>query len=634
MITIKIFLASSEELTDDRNAFGNLVRRLDKIYEKRGIRIELFEWEDYDAAYNNRRKQDEYNDQIKASDMFLALFHTKAGKFTIEEFDIATEEFKKKSSPKVYTYCKDLKDGEAETPELTEFKERLFKEMGHYWSCYNNRDSMQLHFVMQLQLVETSGVVESVKVEDGTVLLEGLPIAKMDNLHFAVNNEAYQKMSIELAALLEKIDRARLRVEKYPDEEDFRDDLQQTLDQYNGLKNDFVKLQQTLFDTAKRIAQFQGERINKRLVRAIEAFEQGDIRKANVILDEAEFDAQNNLADYIEQCEITELKRTAVIDSIAELQFKCSITMVDDRICIEERISIVLSIYGQLDSMAKEIDYELMKYVRLLFDYADFLRKYSFYEKAIEIYYRIEEMLDGQIETKHVYYAYLNNNMGLTFNELHHYTDALSCLEYAYDISTEVYGEAHPKTITALNNIAGVFLSDKKYKQAIEYLLKAISLCKKQDNSDRRILANCYNNIGHAYTNIMKYPIANEYFFKALEIYNRLMDYENPEIAKIYNNIGLTYLYQGESELAKEYHRKAIQIVNDKLGGWNPQLAIMYKNLGMDYNYDDDYELECEQYSKALKIIERNRLQGTATWRTGSTILYVQNNYDFWITRL
>ena len=52
MKTIKIFLASSDELVNDRNAFGNLVRRLDKNYEQKGIRIELFEWEDYDAAYN------------------------------------------------------------------------------------------------------------------------------------------------------------------------------------------------------------------------------------------------------------------------------------------------------------------------------------------------------------------------------------------------------------------------------------------------------------------------------------------------------------------------------------------------------------------------------------------------------
>lgn len=77
---IKIFLASSEELEADRYRFGNLIRKLDNIYEKRGIRIELFEWEDYDAAYNGMRKQDEYNERVRASDMFLALFHKKSGK--------------------------------------------------------------------------------------------------------------------------------------------------------------------------------------------------------------------------------------------------------------------------------------------------------------------------------------------------------------------------------------------------------------------------------------------------------------------------------------------------------------------------------------------------------------------------
>ena len=131
MKTIKIFLASSEELEDDRNAFGNLVRKLNKTYEKRGVLLELFEWEDYDAAYNDRRKQDEYNDEVRASDMFLAVFHRVAGKFTIEEFDVATEEFRKKGLPKSYVYCKDLKPGDVETEELKKFKKRLFDEMGH-----------------------------------------------------------------------------------------------------------------------------------------------------------------------------------------------------------------------------------------------------------------------------------------------------------------------------------------------------------------------------------------------------------------------------------------------------------------------------------------------------------------------
>ncbi|MDR1221486.1 MAG: hypothetical protein LBL07_01225 [Tannerella sp.] len=38
---IKAFMASSDELEGDRAVFGNLVRRLNDLYKKRGIYIEL-----------------------------------------------------------------------------------------------------------------------------------------------------------------------------------------------------------------------------------------------------------------------------------------------------------------------------------------------------------------------------------------------------------------------------------------------------------------------------------------------------------------------------------------------------------------------------------------------------------------
>ena len=237
MKTIKIFLASSEELDNDRMAFGNLVRRLDDMYEKRGIRIKLFEWEDYDAAFNDRRKQDEYNNYVRQSDVFLALFHKKAGKFTIEEFNVASEEFKTKTSPKVYTYCKDLQPGEEETPELIEFKKHLFDEMGHYWCRYDSRESLQLQFVMQLQLVESSQM-KDLKVENGEVSLDGLRIAKMDKLKFAAANEDYVKaqqeinelhdeieeMQLSLEKKQQKMEKKKARLEKDPNDEDYQDE--------------------------------------------------------------------------------------------------------------------------------------------------------------------------------------------------------------------------------------------------------------------------------------------------------------------------------------------------------------------------------------------------------------------------
>ena len=90
----KIFLASSEELKGERIAFGDFIRSLNDTYMPRGIWVRLFKWEDYDAAYNDGRKQDEYNDNVEESIMFLSLFYTKGGKYTIEEFDVARRAYR------------------------------------------------------------------------------------------------------------------------------------------------------------------------------------------------------------------------------------------------------------------------------------------------------------------------------------------------------------------------------------------------------------------------------------------------------------------------------------------------------------------------------------------------------------
>ena len=342
--TIKIFIASSDELVNDRNAFGNLVRRLDKIYEQKGIRIELFEWEDYDAAYNDRRKQDEYNDQVRACDMFLAFFHIKAGKYTIEEFDVATEEFHRTGkTPKSYVYCRDLKSEEQESIELQEFKKHLFNELGHYWCRYNNHESMQLHFVMQLLLFENNRM-DDLKVEDGWVMLDNLQIAQMSNLSFVEGNDAYQQMVSELASLPLTIEKAQLRCEKYPDDDDLKDELQQLIDKQRSLKNSIANHQSSLLETAKKIAQLQGELITNRMRRAIDAFNEDKVHKANIILNEAESDAKQAIDDYRASLKYAEQKRKLVEQSIDELTLKISIIMADANVSIELRIEQVYNI--------------------------------------------------------------------------------------------------------------------------------------------------------------------------------------------------------------------------------------------------------------------------------------------------
>ena len=629
MKTIKIFLASSEELDNDRMAFGNLVRRLDDMYEKRGIRIKLFEWEDYDSAFNDRRKQDEYNDYVRNSDIFLALFHKRAGKFTLEEFDVASEEFKKHASPKVYTYCKDLQPDEVESTELAEFKKRLFDEMGHYWCRYDCRESLQLQFVMQLQLVESSQM-NDLKVENGEVSLDGLRIAKIDKLKFAAANEDYVKAQQELNELHDEIEEMQLslekkqqkkekkkaKLEKDPDDEDYQDEylevkedvdklidkLQPKLNKYNKLKEEFAEYQTLLFNTAKRVAQLQGERITERMRRAMDAFNEGKVREANIILDEAEADARKNLEDYKQSKEITELKRQAVISSIDELLLKTSTIMADATVPIEERIERTEEVYVQADEMAQEIELDKKKHLVLLDKYAKHLYNYAKYDKAIELCDREIAMSEDLYGEEHPHTANSFNNIGWVYGCLGDYTKALEYYQKSIEIRRRVLGEEHPDTADTYNNIGWVYCLCGDYQKALEYSQKSLEICERVLGEEHCNTANSYDNIGRIYSGLGNYTKSLEYYQKSLEIRGRILGKEHPDTADTYNKIGEVFRRLGDYEHALDYAIKALPIHVAAFGENHIFTSSCHDSIALAYRGLKQYDKALEHFRKALKI--------------------------------
>ena len=113
--TIKIFLASSSELREDRDAFDLYFRQQNDLLRKHGVYLEIIRWEKCLDAMAETRLQDEYNKEVRDCDVFVSLFFTKTGKFTREEFDTAYRQFKKAGKPLIYTFFKnaDIKTGSA-----------------------------------------------------------------------------------------------------------------------------------------------------------------------------------------------------------------------------------------------------------------------------------------------------------------------------------------------------------------------------------------------------------------------------------------------------------------------------------------------------------------------------------------
>ena len=164
MQTQKIFLASSSELREDREAFEIFLNRKNKDWVEKGVFLELVVWEDFLDAMSKTRLQDEYNRAILECDLFVLLFFTKVGKYTAEEFETAFGQFQATGKPFIFTYFKDaeISTGTANKQDLMSlwaFQEKL-DALGHFYTRYQNIDQLQLHFSQQLDKLVASGFIE------------------------------------------------------------------------------------------------------------------------------------------------------------------------------------------------------------------------------------------------------------------------------------------------------------------------------------------------------------------------------------------------------------------------------------------------------------------------------------------
>ena len=577
MKEIKVFLASSEELKYDRLAFSDLIRKLDNIYEKRGIRIKLFQWEDFDAAYNDKRKQDEYNEYIKQSDLFLALFRTKAGKFTVEEFELARNEHREKGSPKPHVYCRDLEQGETEDKTLTDFKKMLFDEMGHFFARYKNEDGLNLHFVMQLQLFENSRS-EQVETDGNLITFCGEPIAKTDNIDFFAKNKDFIRMREDLKDLNADIEDLRLRQASAPEDENLKNRIQEKLNKRNALQEEFKHYRKQILNIERRIIELQGQEINEAVKRAMEAFAEGEVNKADIILSEATQGVAQRREEYIEHRKTGEQMRKNLLADIDALLLKAETVLSNTEKDIEERISEALNAYREADKTAKEIDCPAEKYIKLLNEYGIFLYKYAYYEESIEVnlrFIRLSEETNGQNGLTAGSYG----NIGLVYRNLGDYNKALDYYFKALEIRKDVLGEKHPNTAGTYGNIGVVYHNLEDYDKVLEFYNKALEIDKDVLGENHHDTAISYNNIGVVYDELGDYDKALEYHNKALEIKKEVLGEKHASTAMSYNNIGNVYDDLGDYDKALEYHNKALEIFEEVLGESHPYTQQIIQNI-------------------------------------------------------
>ncbi|MBQ2309180.1 MAG: hypothetical protein II186_00860, partial [Erysipelotrichales bacterium] len=104
----RIFVASSiNEFHNERLELGAFVQKLNEDNITRGIYADLEVCEEFSNAVSFQGKQNDYNDLIRTCDFFYALFGKKTGKYTVEEYRTAHDQYRQTGKPEITVFTEE-----------------------------------------------------------------------------------------------------------------------------------------------------------------------------------------------------------------------------------------------------------------------------------------------------------------------------------------------------------------------------------------------------------------------------------------------------------------------------------------------------------------------------------------------
>ncbi len=232
-------------------------------------------------------------------------------------------------------------------------------------------------------------------------------------------------------------------------------------------------------------------------------------------------------------------------------------------------------------------------------------RKKGEFKNSLEYHERSLNFRLEQYGEDHPLTATAYNNIGDVYRVIGDYDRALQCYEKAFSIRDQTLGSNHLSTYISKTNIGKTYFHLGNYKEALKNYLMAYIIRWQKTGNDHPDIAKLYNNIGSAYEAMGEYDKALKFYKKAIAIFEKHYGGEHPDIAASYNNVGGTYYLTGEYDKALSYYLKDKSILETTLGKSNPEIASNYNNIALTYKAMGKYDKALEYYERAVLILEK-----------------------------
>jgi len=176
----------------------------------------------------------------------------------------------------------------------------------------------------------------------------------------------------------------------------------------------------------------------------------------------------------------------------------------------------------------------------------------AYYEKALNTYQKLYGVTHSKI-------AIANTNLGLSYNRLELYGDAINYFETAKKIWEKIYPTGHPNLAFVLRNLGSTYAKQKNTSAAIDYYKNALDIYQKAYGSKHPDIASTFNELGSVQLNLNEYDLAIDAFQNSLianaPAFNSMDSRKNPKKSDYYNPAVLVNTLNLKAQALEEKYR-------------------------------------------------------------------------------
>ena len=608
---INIFIGSSiNDFSEARHELVGYIYSLSDDFESRyGIRIRPLLCEYTDPAKRREgTKQEDYDDLIRQSEMSFFLFFTRAGEFSVGEYELACRLLQEYGKPKVYIYFKNVPEGTTVDESLRQFMASVDRD--HYHGTFDSIDTIKLRILENLKFQEFEEL--PIEVRDGKVYAGGVHVLDIENVAEFCNNRRLAELRKQLEATEARYFPMKAQYDQKRSDPAFYRTYSDIASKRQSLLDEIEELEKRIFDFSLNMSRdtIHGD-ITPRQKEAYRLFEQGDLHGANAVMDADELDDEFLRVEREKTRELQENARRYI------RQYRTKIDILSAMTDYDGRFAEIRASYEKIVPVAEKYRIE----VSVLYDYAGFLWNQKDFSYALAIAQRLQALYaEDALATEHKVAA-LDTLLGILYSDLNNHAKAgqfyLKVIAIFETLASKNPDAFNPDLAMSYNNAGMLYNALNDYSKAEEFFLKAIAireaLASKNPDAFNLDLAGSYNNAGALYYNLKDYPKAEEFYLKAIAIREDLAsknpDAFNPDLADSYNNAGVLYRNLQDYLKAEEFYLKAIALyealASKNPDAFNPDLAMSYYVAGALYVALDNLLEAAQFFVKATKLYEQ-----------------------------